>query len=260
MALASSFVELSATWLASLIFDWCMYVLLISVMDHQSLSKTLRQLWTHVKLKEWLLNVLPLHAAAAFMITGRIGKLDLDGSANTYNFGSIISGAILHIVGVDAILYWTHRGMHHRSIYKSSHYEHHRAKPVEAWTTRLLDAIDSWVQGLAYWVPGLFFTMNPIGFYLVLVLLNVWGMWIHANEPSSILGSRWIVDPAYHHVHHLATRCNYAIYLSFWDHLCNTWRDPATLQKHLAKMKAQIDPTIGYQLFRNGASNTPAAA
>ena len=75
----------------------------------------------------------------------------------------------LIIVAHDAYFYWTHRLMHHRSLYRWVHHTHHLSTNPSPWAAYAFSPVEAFVQaGIA---PLVFFTMpvHPLAFALFMI-------------------------------------------------------------------------------------------
>ncbi len=135
----------------------------------------------------------------------------------------------LAIVGSDFAVYWSHRLIHTRSLWRV-HRWHHSPRHMY-W---LAGARQSLLQGVIYSANFLvFFTLNVpdfvMGRYIIFgVILNHW-MHSNLNIRSSWLESIF-VTPRIHHIHHSAdpkhANRNFGSMLCIWDRMFGTFLDP----------------------------------
>lgn len=135
------------------------------------------------------------------------------------------------ILLVDFILYWAHRCMHGKFLWKT-HYFHHSVSELD------------WVRGLytsgshisMYLIPQLLVGYYLFGFTSMEMLpLFIFAyfvqMWQHANITVNLGVINYIIiSPQSHRLHHSINKeeynSNFAAVFSFWDVLFGTYRHP----------------------------------
>jgi sterol desaturase/sphingolipid hydroxylase (fatty acid hydroxylase superfamily) len=135
----------------------------------------------------------------------------------------------LAIVASDFAMYWTHRLVHTRPLWRV-HRWHHAPRHLY-W---LAGARASFLQGIIYTIPTFVFVLlnvpfKLIGLYILFgVVLN---HWMHSNLR---LKSPWLeavlITPRIHHIHHSRDPRHYGrnlgSLLSIWDRMFGTFVDP----------------------------------
>jgi sterol desaturase/sphingolipid hydroxylase (fatty acid hydroxylase superfamily) len=135
----------------------------------------------------------------------------------------------LAIVASDFAMYWTHRLVHTRPLWRV-HRWHHAPRHLY-W---LAGGRASFLQGIVYAIPTFVFVLlnvplKLIGMYIMFgVVLN---HWMHSNLR---LKSEWLeavlITPRIHHVHHSSDPRHYGrnlgSLLSIWDRMFGTFLDP----------------------------------
>ena len=134
---------------------------------------------------------------------------------------------IIMLVVSDTWFYWSHRTMHHPSIYKYVHALHHKSLDVNPFTSNSFHLIESiW---LTVWVLLLAIVM-PISM-TVLGIMQVIGTF---NNLKSHLGYEFfpkffsappfnmLVTATNHSLHHTQYNGNYGLFFRFWDIVCGT--------------------------------------
>ncbi len=135
----------------------------------------------------------------------------------------------LAIVGSDLTMYWLHRLLHTRHLWRMHRWHH--APGHMYW---LAGARTSVAQGLLYGTVPLIFValaVPPVVTGVYALLTVVANHWMHANLR---LRCRWLeavfVTPRFHHVHHSRDPRhhdrNFGALLSVWDRLFGTYLDP----------------------------------
>jgi sterol desaturase/sphingolipid hydroxylase (fatty acid hydroxylase superfamily) len=192
------------------------------------------------------LNVLAL---SIVVVSGEMLKGFILKGLNALNIGAVFSitiladlpGALKIVLGlilVDLCLYWIHRAMHRRVLWRT-HSFHHSLK--ELW----------WLSGSRTSVTHLFlFAVPQILFAYYLLKLSpteaavafsigvVVNVWIHANLKVNLGALEWLfITPNYHRVHHgtgrLSTQ-NLGFVLTLWDRMFGTYINPQGIDHDFA--------------------------
>ncbi len=144
-----------------------------------------------------------------------------------FGFGYEVITIIVMLVVSDTWFYWSHRSMHHPSIYKYVHALHHKSLDVNPYTSSSFHIIESlW---LTLWLLPLALVM-PISM-TVLGIMQVIGTF---NNLKSHLGYELfpkffslppfniLVNATNHSLHHTQYNGNYGLFFRFWDIICGT--------------------------------------
>jgi Delta7-sterol 5-desaturase len=161
------------------------------------------------------------------------------------------------LLGVPALLllndtwfYWVHRFLHHPSVYRFVHVEHHRSIVVNPFTSYSFHALEPVL--LTLWVIPVAFIF-PI-YAPVLGLVQVYG--IYENIKSHLgyeLFPKWfhrsplrvLTTSTYHALHHTKYQGNYGLHFRFWDRLMGT---------ELPQYKATFDEVVARRTGHNGTN------
>ncbi|GBG27014.1 Delta7-sterol 56-desaturase [Hondaea fermentalgiana] len=149
---------------------------------------------------------------------------DIDERSVAFNVWSVIA----YIMWNDMLIYWIHRGLHHRWVYKYVHKTHHKWLISTPFASHAFTPLDGALQGSPY---HLFVFVHPINKYVFLtcfVLVNVWTVYIHGSGIEMPPMLREIVnDEAHHEDHHLFFNYNHGQYFTLWDRIGGTYREPS---------------------------------
>ncbi|XP_054632442.1 lathosterol oxidase-like [Dunckerocampus dactyliophorus] len=145
------------------------------------------------------------------------------------------SEVLVSIVGflffTDTCIYWIHRCMHHRSIYKHLHKQHHLFKIPTPFASHAFHPVDGFLQSLPYHVYPFIFPLHKVIYLSLFVFVNIWTISIHDGDyriPGPLIH---LINGAAHHVdHHLFFNYNYGQYFTLWDRLGGSYRHPSALQ------------------------------
>ncbi len=145
----------------------------------------------------------------------------------------------------DACIYWIHRWLHLPFLYKPLHKIHHLWKVPSPFASHAFHPVDGFLQSLPYHVYPFLFPLHK-GLYLFLfVAVNVWTVSIHDGDYRVPKFLRALINGSCHHSdHHLKFTCNYGEYLTIWDRLGGTFREPSHyLQEGLHDQMREFEKT-----------------
>lgn len=134
----------------------------------------------------------------------------------------------LLVVVHDTWFYWTHRLMHHRSIFRYVHAIHHRSVNPSPWAAFAFHPIEAVIE--AAFLPlvfALFQIQFPafLAFMTWMILFNVMGHLgyeVFSRRWFFTRLGRWQNSGTHHNMHHQLSRCNYGLYFNFWDRMLGT--------------------------------------
>ena len=127
----------------------------------------------------------------------------------------------------DTWFYWSHRAMHHPSIYKYVHALHHKSLDVNPYTSSSFHVIESlwltfWLLPLAILMP---ISMTVLGIMQVIGTLNN----LKSHLGYELFPKFFILPPfnmlvnaTNHSLHHTQYNGNYGLFFRFWDIVCDT--------------------------------------
>ena len=140
---------------------------------------------------------------------------------------------IAFLMFTDCTIYWIHRLLHHRLVYKYIHKDHHRWKIPSPFASHAFHPIDGWLQALPYHIYPFLFPLHKVLYLVLFVFVNMWTVSIHDGDyrvPSLI--QPFINGAAHHTDHHLYYMYNYGQFFTLWDHLCGSFRYPTAFEGH----------------------------
>ncbi|XP_077425195.1 lathosterol oxidase-like isoform X1 [Vanacampus margaritifer] len=145
------------------------------------------------------------------------------------------SGVFLSIAGflffTDMCIYWIHRSMHHRRIYKYLHKQHHLFKIPTPFASHAFHPLDGFLQSLPYHVYPFIFPLHKVVYLSLFIFVNIWTISIHDGDYRIHGPLINIINGAAHHVdHHLFFNYNYGQYFTLWDRIGGSYRYPSVLQ------------------------------
>jgi len=134
----------------------------------------------------------------------------------------------LMILFHDAYFYWTHRLMHHRTLFRTFHAVHHLSTNPTPWTAYAFHPAEAAVQALGVVLIIFIMPSHPLAlivFQTISTAINVYGHLgyeIYPRNWSRHWFGRWINTSVAHNHHHKTARHNYGFYFLFWDRLMGT--------------------------------------
>jgi lathosterol oxidase len=137
-----------------------------------------------------------------------------------YYFGS----AIVFLAITETLVYWAHRFLHHPVLYKKLHLLHHEYRRPTPWVSMAFHPLDSFAQALPHYLCAMFMPVHISIYAAFLVYVMLWTFFIHDRVS-------WVRHPlinytAHHSLHHLYNKYNFGQFLTVWDRLAGTYRDP----------------------------------
>jgi Delta7-sterol 5-desaturase len=143
----------------------------------------------------------------------------------------IAASTLILFVIHDALFYWSHRLMHHKSIYNFCHRLHHESVEPTPFTIGAFHPIEGVIAAVIATLPvylWLIMPWHPITAFLYgfgLIFFNVLahqGFEIYPKGWHRWPIVRWKTTCHHHYMHHQRAGGNYGLYFRFWDKLCKT--------------------------------------
>lgn len=144
----------------------------------------------------------------------------------------LLLSPLLFILFSDMCIYFIHRGLHHRSIYRHIHKGHHAYVNTTAFAAFAFHPLDGFMQGISYQAFVYIFPFHSVTHLVSMSCVLLWTINIHDRASFGIPG---VNGAAHHTIHHTTFRSNYGQYFTLWDRLFGTYRDPFAWQKSGAK-------------------------
>lgn len=153
-----------------------------------------------------------------------------------YGLPYLIISPLLFIAFSDCMIYFVHRALHTRFLYKHIHKPHHSFINTTPFAAFAFHPVDGYMQGIAYHIFVFLFPMNSFVHLVSLACVSMWTINIHDRVSFGIPG---INGAGHHTIHHTTYKSNYGQYFTFWDKLCGTFRDPALWRKQGAPVLSE---------------------
>ena len=139
----------------------------------------------------------------------------------------ILLSVVMLLVVTETLVYWAHRSLHHRWMYKHIHFYHHQFRVTTPWTSVAFHPLDSFMQAAPTHLCVFLFPMHVAVYAVALTYLTLWSVLIHER----VTFVRWgLINYTMHHTaHHKFNKYNYGQYLTIWDRLMGTYKNPVGL-------------------------------
>lgn len=130
----------------------------------------------------------------------------------------------MFLLFTDFWIYWIHRVLHHKSIYKHLHKPHHKWIMPTPYASYAFHPMDGFLQSVPYHVFPLIFPLQKLVYLGMFIFINFWTILIHDGE--YVANNPIINGAACHSIHHFAFNYNYGQYTTLWDRLGGSYRAP----------------------------------
>lgn len=148
----------------------------------------------------------------------------------THGWPFILLSIAAFLMFTDCLIYWIHRGLHHRLLYKYIHKPHHRWKVPTPYASHAFYPIDGFMQSLPYHVYPFLFPLHKITYLVLFVFVSIWTVSIHDGDYRvPVILQPFINGSAHHTDHHVLYKYNYGQFFTLWDRIGGSFRYPAPL-------------------------------
>ena len=141
-----------------------------------------------------------------------------------YHLFSVVALMLIH----DTHVYWMHRHMHTKLLYRLVHKEHHDSSSPTPWATYSNTTWET-LMNCALWPLCFTIPVHPAVVVLLVFTENIYNTFGHLGYeffPMNMMKNRWIsavqATPSHHDAHHRWYRGNYGHYFNFWDRVMGT--------------------------------------
>jgi lathosterol oxidase len=161
----------------------------------------------------------------------------------------LAASAMSFILFTDCLIYWIHRGLHHRLVYSAIHKPHHAWKVTTPFASHAFHPIDGFLQSTPYHIYVFLFPMHKVLYLALYVAVNIWTVSIHDGDFRVPALLKPIINGAAHHTdHHLLYTYNYGQYFTLWDRIGGSFRNPTAFEgngplDYVEKMEASKGKT-----------------
>lgn len=145
-----------------------------------------------------------------------------------YGYPYLIISPLLFIAFSDCIIYFIHRALHTRWLYRHVHKPHHSFINTSPFAAFAFHPVDGYMQGVSYHIFVFLFPFHSAVHLVSLIAVSMWTINIHDRVNFAIPG---INGAGHHTIHHTTYKSNYGQYFTLWDQICGTFRDPRLWKK-----------------------------
>ena len=150
--------------------------------------------------------------------------MDIDG---VWGWAFVACSLVAFLMFTDCFIYWIHRGLHHKRLYKYFHKDHHRWKVPTPFASHAFHPLDGFLQSVPYHIYPFLFPLHKVIYLVLFVFVNLWTVSIHdADYRVPALLKPFINGSAHHTDHHLYYNYNYGQFFTLWDHIGGSFRTP----------------------------------
>lgn len=143
----------------------------------------------------------------------------------------LIMSVISFLFFTDMLIYWIHRGLHHRLLYKHIHKPHHIWKIPTPFASHAFHPVDGFLQSLPYHIYPFVFPLHKVVYLGLYVLVNVWTISIHDGDFRVPQILRPFINGSAHHTdHHMFFDYNYGQYFTLWDRIGGSFKHPSSFE------------------------------
>jgi Delta7-sterol 5-desaturase len=183
--------------------------------------------WREIRFSVWSLAVMS-GLSVPLEVGVQLGYSRIYHDAAEYSKVYLFLSPFLFVVLSDCAIYFIHRGLHHRLIYKYIHKPHHSFVTTSAFAAFAFHPVDGFLQGVPYQLFVYVIPFHAVAHVVSMSLVLLWTVNIHDRAS---LGIPFVNCAAHHTVHHTTFKSNYGQYLTLWDRVFGTFRDPNIWEK-----------------------------
>ena len=159
----------------------------------------------------------------AWWVIERGGRTAIYFDLGAHGLGFTVASALLYFAATDCALYWAHRTMHRKALYRAIHRVHHRWTAPTAFTAMAMHPVEFALYQAIMLAPLFVLPLHLVALIAVLVYQNLIALLDHSGvDLVSLLP--WQPPPRFHDDHHVYVQLNYGQTLGLWDRLFGTWR------------------------------------
>ena len=145
-----------------------------------------------------------------------------------YGWGYFGLSILLCIAGYDTWIYWQHRWLHTRWLFKHVHSIHHHVSNPTAFAAFAQHPVETFMGNVYFILFVVFVPIHPLALAAAGAYMFVIGIMAHAGYefyPRGFTRHRlfgWLNTSTHHNMHHRFVGCNYGNWFNFWDYFMGT--------------------------------------
>lgn len=145
-------------------------------------------------------------------------------SLSEHGYAYLAWSVVWFVLFTDMLIYWFHRWLHHPLLYAPLHKPHHKWIITSPFASHAFHPVDGYIQSLPYHIFVMCFPIHRGVFLVLFLAVNYWTISIH--DEFHVADNWWVNGSAHHAVHHEQFVYNYGQYLTLWDRLGGSFRQP----------------------------------
>ncbi|BFZ13798.1 hypothetical protein BsWGS_16837 [Bradybaena similaris] len=146
-------------------------------------------------------------------------------------YAGVLISMFLFIAFTDMCIYWIHRFLHHKLVYKHLHKLHHKWKIPTPFASHAFHPLDGFVQSLPYHIYPFLFPLHKITYLGLFVFVNIWTVSIHDGDYRVPDMLKDVINGSAHHMdHHIFYNYNYGQFFTLWDRIGGSFRNPSSFE------------------------------
>ncbi|XP_032085099.1 lathosterol oxidase-like [Thamnophis elegans] len=143
----------------------------------------------------------------------------------------VIFSMLSFLFFTDMWIYWIHRFLHHKLLYKRFHKPHHVWKIPTPFASHAFHPLDGFSQSIPYHVYPFLFPLHKVTYLVLYIFVNVWTISIHDGNYCVPGPLKSIINGSAHHTdHHLYFNYNYGQYFTLWDRIGGSYKNPSSFE------------------------------
>ncbi|KAG8141549.1 hypothetical protein E2320_007160 [Naja naja] len=191
-------------------------------------NNAFRQIITHVS----ALPLISIPTVAIFFAEVRgYSKLYSNIEDTLYGWLGMVFSMFSFLFFTDMCIYWIHRFLHHKLLYKRFHKPHHMWKITTPFASHAFHPLDGFLQSVPYHVYPFLFPLHKVTYLGLYVFVNIWSISIHDGDCRVPHLLKPIINGSAHHMdHHLYFEYNYGQYFTLWDRIGGSYKNPSSFE------------------------------
>ncbi|KAM3830752.1 lathosterol oxidase-like isoform 2-T3 [Vipera latastei] len=159
------------------------------------------------------------------------GKLYSNIEDSSYGWFGVVFSIFSFLFFTDMCIYWIHRFVHHKLLYKRLHKPHHMWKIPTPFASHAVHPLDGLLHSLPYHIYPFLFPVHKVVYLGLIVLGSIWSSSIHDADYRVPNLLKPIINGAAHQtLHHLFFNYNYSQYFTLWDRIGGSYKNPSSFE------------------------------
>lgn len=175
--------------------------------------------------------LMAIPTVALFLLEVRGYSKLYDNMDSKLGYVGLLFSAVSFILFTDGFIYWIHRFLHHKAVYKHIHKPHHKWKIPTPFASHAFHPIDGFLQSCPYHIYPFLFPLHKVLYLCLFVFVNIWTVSIHDGDyrvPDTL--KPFINGSAHHTDHHLFYNYNYGQFFTLWDRIGGSFKNPSSFE------------------------------